>query len=238
MDWFSICKSSLRYITLYWACVWIIIDVGLVVLWCLCMCVCACMGVFVWYEVCVNSLYFILIILICISIAYDIDMACNFISCRFSYSSSTPIWPVYQAISGEGCAGSGFHSGRMHNQSSCHYNWTHNQKGAQLYFRVVEHTKFLPVCYDSSSLSFSWQVFSLGLDTHRMNMAAQHMVKNLTAKMALITCWESLLLSIISNLKIPFSSAIMVGIFSIIIFINFFSCVSEVCSSCLPYWSS
>ena len=54
------------------------------------------------------------------------------------------------------------------------------------------------------------QDFSLDPDIHRMHMAAQHMVRNLTAGMALITCREPLLLSISNNLKTAFATSLRV----------------------------
>ncbi|XP_064398380.1 CCR4-NOT transcription complex subunit 1-like [Halichondria panicea] len=50
--------------------------------------------------------------------------------------------------------------------------------------------------------------FSLDPDIHRMHIAAHNMVRHLTAGMALITCREPLLMSISSNLKSAFTSAI------------------------------
>ncbi len=55
------------------------------------------------------------------------------------------------------------------------------------------------------------QDFSLDPDIHRMHIAAHNMVRHLTAGMALITCREPLLMSISSNLKSAFTSAIRVS---------------------------
>lgn len=57
----------------------------------------------------------------------------------------------------------------------------------------------------------SMQDFSLDPDIHRMHIAAHNMVRHLTAGMALITCREPLLMSISSNLKSAFTSAIRVS---------------------------
>ena len=54
------------------------------------------------------------------------------------------------------------------------------------------------------------QDFALDPDIHRMHLAAHHMVRHLTAGMALITCREPLLLSISSNVKNAFTSALRV----------------------------
>uniref|UniRef100_H2YFJ5 CCR4-NOT transcription complex subunit 1 n=1 Tax=Ciona savignyi TaxID=51511 RepID=H2YFJ5_CIOSA len=53
--------------------------------------------------------------------------------------------------------------------------------------------------------------FALDPEEFRMRTAAHHMVRNLTAGMALITCREQLLQSIISHLKQNFGQAIVVG---------------------------
>ena len=44
-----------------------------------------------------------------------------------------------------------------------------------------------------------------------MHLAAHHMVRHLTAGMAMITCREALLVSIANNLKAAFVAAIRVG---------------------------
>ena len=54
------------------------------------------------------------------------------------------------------------------------------------------------------------QDFALDPDIHRMHLAAHHMVRHLTAGMALITCREPLLLSISTNLKATFTNTLRV----------------------------
>ena len=54
------------------------------------------------------------------------------------------------------------------------------------------------------------QDFSMDPDIHRMHLAAHHMVRHLTAGMAMITCREALLISIASNLKTAFTTAVRV----------------------------
>ena len=54
--------------------------------------------------------------------------------------------------------------------------------------------------------------FALDSDETRMRAAAHHMVRNLTAGMAMITCRDQLLLSISGNLKQTFLSALMVSV--------------------------
>lgn len=44
-----------------------------------------------------------------------------------------------------------------------------------------------------------------------MRVAAHHMMRNLTAGMAMITCREPLLMSIATNLKNSFAAALRVG---------------------------
>lgn len=46
-----------------------------------------------------------------------------------------------------------------------------------------------------------------------MRVAAHHMMRNLTAGMAMITCREPLLMSIATNLKNSFAAALRVGKF-------------------------
>ena len=46
-----------------------------------------------------------------------------------------------------------------------------------------------------------------------MHAAAVHMVRHLTAGMAMITCREPLLLSICNNLKSAFSSVLRVSVY-------------------------
>ena len=48
-------------------------------------------------------------------------------------------------------------------------------------------------------------------DIHRMHLAAHHMVRHLTAGMAMITCREALLVSISNNLKTAFIASVRVG---------------------------
>ena len=55
------------------------------------------------------------------------------------------------------------------------------------------------------------QDFALDPDIHRMHLAAHHMVRHLTAGMALITCREPLLLSISTNLKTTFTNTLRVS---------------------------
>lgn len=54
--------------------------------------------------------------------------------------------------------------------------------------------------------------FALDSDETRMRVAAHHMVRNLTAGMAMITCRDQLLVSISTNLKQTFLSALMVSV--------------------------
>ena len=68
------------------------------------------------------------------------------------------------------------------------------------------------VIFNSLSLSRSIpQDFALDPDIHRMHLAAHHMVRHLTAGMALITCREPLLLSISTNLKAAFNNTLRVS---------------------------
>lgn len=55
--------------------------------------------------------------------------------------------------------------------------------------------------------------FALDSEESRMRIAAHHMMRNLTAGMAMITCREPLLMSISTNLKNSFASALRVGYF-------------------------
>ena len=50
------------------------------------------------------------------------------------------------------------------------------------------------------------QDFALDPDIHCMHLVAHHMVRHLTAGVALITCREPLLLSISTNLKATFTN--------------------------------
>lgn len=52
--------------------------------------------------------------------------------------------------------------------------------------------------------------FALDPEESRMRMAAHHMMRNLTAGMAMITCREPLLVSIAANLKSGFTAALRV----------------------------
>lgn len=52
--------------------------------------------------------------------------------------------------------------------------------------------------------------FALDSEESRMRVAAHHMMRNLTAGMAMITCREPLLLSINTNLKNSFGTALRV----------------------------
>lgn len=54
--------------------------------------------------------------------------------------------------------------------------------------------------------------FALDPDESRMRASAHHMVRNLTAGMAMITCRDQLLVSISTNLKQTFLSALMVSL--------------------------
>lgn len=54
------------------------------------------------------------------------------------------------------------------------------------------------------------QDFALDPEVFGMHTASTHMVRNLTAGMAMITCREPLLLSITSNLRNAFSSVLRV----------------------------
>ena len=62
------------------------------------------------------------------------------------------------------------------------------------------------------STPLSLQDFSMDPDIHRMHLAAHHMVRHLTAGMAMITCREALLVSISNNLKTAFIASVRVGI--------------------------
>lgn len=59
-------------------------------------------------------------------------------------------------------------------------------------------------------LLYLLQDFALDPEMSRMHVAAIHMVRHLTAGMAMITCREPLLLSICNNLKSSFSSVLRV----------------------------
>lgn len=52
--------------------------------------------------------------------------------------------------------------------------------------------------------------FALDSEESRMRVAAHHMMRNLTAGMAMITCREPLLMSIATNLKNSFATALRV----------------------------
>lgn len=52
--------------------------------------------------------------------------------------------------------------------------------------------------------------FALDSEESRMRVAAHHMMRNLTAGMAMITCREPLLMSIATNLKNSFAAALRV----------------------------
>lgn len=52
--------------------------------------------------------------------------------------------------------------------------------------------------------------FALDSEESRMRVAAHHMMRNLTAGMAMITCREPLLVSIANNLKNSFAAALRV----------------------------
>ena len=54
--------------------------------------------------------------------------------------------------------------------------------------------------------------FALDSEESRMRIAAHHMMRNLTAGMAMITCREPLLMSISTNLKNSFASALRVSL--------------------------
>ena len=58
------------------------------------------------------------------------------------------------------------------------------------------------------------QDFALDPEEARMRAAAHHMVRNMTAGMALITCREPLHISINNNLKNAFLTALMVSIYN------------------------
>lgn len=53
--------------------------------------------------------------------------------------------------------------------------------------------------------------FALDSEESHMRVAAHHMMRNLTAGMAMITCREPLLMSIATNLKNSFAAALRVG---------------------------
>jgi CCR4-NOT transcription complex subunit 1 len=53
--------------------------------------------------------------------------------------------------------------------------------------------------------------FALDPDADRMRAAAHHMVRNLTAGMAMITCRDSLLMAINTNLKTAFGTQLLVS---------------------------
>ena len=57
-----------------------------------------------------------------------------------------------------------------------------------------------------------WQDFALDPEESRMRAAAHHMVRFMTAGMALITCREPLHISINTNLKTAFLSALRVSV--------------------------
>ena len=67
------------------------------------------------------------------------------------------------------------------------------------------------MCLILSLPSSPLQDFALDPDIHRMHLAAHHMVRHLTAGMALITCREPLLLSISTNLKTTFTNTLRVS---------------------------
>lgn len=54
--------------------------------------------------------------------------------------------------------------------------------------------------------------FALDSEESRMRVAAHHMMRNLTAGMAMITCREPLLMSIATNLKNSFATALRVRV--------------------------
>lgn len=54
--------------------------------------------------------------------------------------------------------------------------------------------------------------FALDSEESRMRVAAHHMMRNLTAGMAMITCREPLLMSIATNLKNSFAAALRVSL--------------------------
>lgn len=56
--------------------------------------------------------------------------------------------------------------------------------------------------------------FALDSEESRMRVAAHHMMRNLTAGMAMITCREPLLMSIATNLKNSFATALRVRVAS------------------------
>ncbi|XP_054283197.1 CCR4-NOT transcription complex subunit 1-like [Macrosteles quadrilineatus] len=81
-------------------------------------------------------------------------------------------------------------------------------------YSVVKAGKTSPTLASGSLKSACWEVsrvqdFSLDADEVRMRAAAHHIVRNLTAGMAMITCRDQLLLSINSNLKTVFLSNLM-----------------------------
>ena len=53
--------------------------------------------------------------------------------------------------------------------------------------------------------------FTLDSEESRVGIAAHCMMQNLTGGMAMITCWEPLLMSISTNLKNSFASALRVS---------------------------
>lgn len=59
------------------------------------------------------------------------------------------------------------------------------------------------------------QDFALDPEESRMRVAAHHMVRFMTAGMALITCREPLLISINTNLKTAFLSALRVSVVTV-----------------------
>lgn len=59
--------------------------------------------------------------------------------------------------------------------------------------------------------------FALDSEESRMRIAAHHMMRNLTAGMAMITCREPLLMSISTNLKNSFASALRVSCFCAVV---------------------
>ena len=59
---------------------------------------------------------------------------------------------------------------------------------------------------------YFFQDFALDPEVSRMHAAAVHMVRHLTAGMAMITCREPLLISISNNLKNAFSTVLRVSL--------------------------
>ena len=115
------------------------------------------------------------------SVAYDLRSTCSGKSRARSHSSRS----------------------RTIRQDSGDYSGTHNQKGG-------EGEKNCTICNMSYYCSLC-QDFALDPEEGRMRIAAHHMVRHLTAGMAMITCREPLYMNISNNLKQSFASMLRVS---------------------------